>query len=87
MTAEAPSGRTGVIWGVLAVLLPLGTLASAVFVYGLLGLWSSHAYLLDGALLLLGGAATVFLMLLLAGILYRIDRLRGDVRRKVKLFE
>jgi hypothetical protein len=79
--------RTGVIWGVLGLLLLIGTVAAAFFVYGLLGLWSTHAYLLDGAILVGGGATAVFVLLLIAGILYRIDRFRGAVHRRVELFE
>jgi CHASE2 domain-containing sensor protein len=76
---------TAALWGLLAVLLVLGTVALATFVYGLLGL-------LAGGWLdlvpLVGGAFGSFLVFLLtAGILYRVDRYRGAAKRRVELFE
>ncbi len=82
----APVYRTGWLWGVLALLLTIGTAASAFVVYGVLGV-------LGGKLLpylpaaIGGGFVTVIALLLLTGMLYRIDRLRGVPHREVRLFE
>lgn len=86
-SGEAPNYHTGVIWGVLGLLLVLGTVASATTVYAFLGLVSSNQYLLDGLLFVVAAGASVFLIMLIAGILYRIDRLRGVPHRRVELFE
>lgn len=85
--AAPPTYRTGVIWGVLALLLTLGTVSAAFFVYGVTELVATQQYLWDGFLLLVGAGASVFLLLLIAGILYRIDRLRGTPHRRIELFE
>ena len=87
MSAEAPKYRTGVIWGVLTLLMVLGTVAAATTVYAFLGLVGSNQYLLDGLLFVVAAGASVFLIMLIAGILYRIDRLRGVPHRRVELFE
>ena len=86
-TTPRPKFRTGVIWGLLALFLTLGTAAAGFFVWGLAGLLSTHAYLLDGVVMVLGAFTAVYLMLLIVGILYRIDRLRGVPHRRVELFE
>lgn len=85
--ASPPKYRTGVIWVLLAVFLTLGTVAAGFFVWGLDGLWSTHQYLPDGVVMALGAFVAVYLMLLIVGILYRIDRLRGVPHRRVDLFE
>jgi hypothetical protein len=86
-SGEAPGFKTGVIWAVLSVLLVLGTAASAFFVWALLGLLAGPAYLFDGIVLVAAAFAAVYVLLLIAGILYRIDRLRGVPHRRVELFE
>ena len=85
--SPAPQYRTGVIWGVLALLLTLGTVAAALFVFALTNLVATHQYVWDGLLLFVGASAAIFLLMLIAGILYRIDRLRGVPHRRVELFE
>jgi hypothetical protein len=86
-SAEAPGYRTGVIWAVLAVLLVLGTVASASVVYGVVGLFTNRSYVLNIAVVGVGAFGAVFVLLLIAGIMYRIDRLRGVPHRRVELFE
>jgi len=83
--SDRPKWRTGVIWGVLAVLLVFGSVGAATFVYGLTwvlaGAWV-------GVIFAAVGAFVAFLaFLFMAGILYRIDRYRGVNGRRVELFE
>jgi hypothetical protein len=82
-----PRYRTGALWGILALFLLLGTVSAAFFVYGITDLLSTGRLLRDG--LIAAGAAVVasFFMLLITGILYRVDRLRGVPHRTVRLFD
>ena len=87
MGSEAPRYRTGWLWVVLTLLLLVGTVASAFVVYGLSD-WAGTGRWFPDALEALGGAVVAFLALLfLAGMLYRVDRLRGVPHRTVNLFE
>jgi hypothetical protein len=90
--SSEPSGskaefHTGIVWGILGLLLLFGTVASGFVVYGFLGLVGTHEYLVNGIILVVSGAFAVVVILLMAGILYRIDRLRGTPHRRVELFE
>jgi hypothetical protein len=83
--AAAPLWRTGSLWGVLAVLLVVGALGSAGLVYGLLAVLGGA---LLGAVEAGVGAGVAFLaFLFMVGILYRVDRYRGAVGRRVELLE
>lgn len=82
-----PKYRTGVIWLVLSVLLGAGTVAAAFFVWGLTGLFGSGPIVLDVAAIVLGAGVALYVMMLLAGVLYRIDRLRGVPHRRIEIFE
>jgi hypothetical protein len=84
---EPPVYRTGWLWAILTGLLVLGTVASAFVVYGVTDLAVAGAW--GWALVaILGGAGVATLaLLLLAGMLYRVDRLRGVPHRTVNLFE
>ena len=86
-TSEAPPARTGVIWVVLAILLTFGTVGAAFFVWGLTDLYSMGRYVIDVPAMVGGAAVACFTMLLITGILYRIDRLRGVPHRRIELFE
>jgi len=82
---ERPVWRTGSLWAILGVLLVLGAVGVAAFVYGVLAV-------LAGALLGApeagaGLSVAVLAFLFMAGILYRVDRYRGAVGRRVELFE
>lgn len=79
--------RTGVLWGVLLLLLMFGTLASAGAVWSATDLLASRHYGFDLIALALTSFAAIVLFLLLVGILYRVDRLRGVPHRRVALFE
>ena len=82
---DRPKWRTNVIWGILAVLLVVGSVGAATFVYGLSGLLAG-AWV--GAIIAAVGAFVAFLaFLFMAGLLYRIDRYRGVNGRRVELFE
>jgi len=82
-----PRPRTGTLWLVLAFLLFVGTVASAFLVYGVTGLAAGAAVLPDLPIAIVGGFIALFALLMLAGILYRVDRLRGVPHREVRLFE
>ncbi|MGI0132864.1 MAG: hypothetical protein ACREDK_07245 [Thermoplasmata archaeon] len=79
--------RTGWLWGILALFLMLGTVAAAFVVYGLTDLWSTGRWFPDLPITLAAGFAATFLLLLITGILYRVDRLRGVPHRQVRLFD
>jgi hypothetical protein len=79
--------RTGWIWAILTFFLVIGTVASAFVVYGATDLLPAGD-LAGGALaIVLGLGVAVLAFLFLAGLLYRIDRLRGVPHRTVRLFE
>ena len=84
--ADPPRYRTGWLWLVLAFLLVVGTVASAFVVYGFLGVLNGELlpYLPIG---IGAGVVAALALLLLTGMLYRVDRLRGVPHREVRLFE
>jgi hypothetical protein len=83
----APQYRTGALWGVLGVLLVLGTVGAAGVAYGASILLSDGSWAV--ALVGIGGGGVVagISFLLMVGILYRVDRYRGVLHREVPLFE
>jgi hypothetical protein len=82
---ERPVWKTGTLWGVLAVLLVIGTVGSATAVYGALALVGG-AWL--GAVIVGVGAVVALLaFLFILGVLYRVDRYRGALGRRIELFE
>lgn len=83
----APTYRTGWLWAVLTVLLIFGTVASAAVVYGFAQLWTGGSWVTAAASVAIGLFGATICFLLLAGMLYRIDRLRGVPHRTVRLFE
>jgi hypothetical protein len=83
----APDYRTGTLWGVLCLLLILGTVASALVIWAISNAVVTGDYVFDGAVMLGGAFAAIFFFLLLSGILYRVDHLRGVAHRRVMLFE
>jgi len=87
VTDEPPKYGTGALWGVLTVLLLMGTVASAFVVWGVTDLFGAGRYLWDAAALGVGGFLAALAFLLIAGILYRVDRIRGVLARRVELFE
>ena len=82
---EQPVWRTGALWGILAVLLVLGAVGSATFVYGLLAVLGGTIVGIAAAAL--GAVVAILALLFMIGILYRVDRYRGAVGRKVEFFE
>lgn len=87
MTEAAPRYHTGPLWVVLTLLLLGGTVAAAFFVYGLLDLFGTGRLLLDVPIVVVAGFLATFFLLLVTGILYRVDRFRGVPHREVRLFE
>ena len=83
--SKTPVWKTGTLWGVLAVLLIVGTLGAATFVFGLLGVIAGDPYFL--LVLGLGGLVAALAFLFMAGVLYRVDRYRGANERRVEFFE
>lgn len=82
-----PKYRTGWLWAILTLLLVLGTAGSAFVVYGATGAATSGDWF-PGVPVALGGAVVAILsLMLLAGMLYRVDRLRGVPHRVVRIFE
>ncbi len=91
-SATAPASaagpyKTGWLWGVLTILLAIGTAASAGVVYGVSLLVLGGNVYAGFAAILIGFSGALLSFLLLAGMLYRIDRLRGVPHRTVTLFE
>ncbi|MCI4365924.1 MAG: hypothetical protein L3K10_07715 [Thermoplasmata archaeon] len=82
---ERPNWPTGVLWGILAVLLVFGSSGTATVVYGVAGALSGQLWYLVAVPVGAGVAALSFLFI--AGILYRVDRYRGVNDRRVELFE
>jgi hypothetical protein len=84
-SVETPKWPTGVLWGILAVFLVLGTSGSAAVVFGLSGAASGQVW--DLIAVPVGVVVAVLSFLFMAGILYRVDRYRGVTGRRVELFE
>ena len=82
---ETPTWTTGTLWGILAILLVFGAVGSATFVYGLLGALAGAW--IDLAVAAFGALVAFLALLFMIGILYRVDRYRGAVGRRVQLFE
>ena len=88
MSDPAPGPyRTGWLWGILALLLAIGTAAAAFVVYGVTQLLATGDWLVDVPAFIGGAVVASLSMLLITGILYRVDRLRGTPHREVPLFE
>jgi hypothetical protein len=88
MSEAAPrTYRTGWLWAVLTLLLLLGTVSAAFVVYGFTDLLDTGRFFPDLLIMGVAGAAAVFFMLLLTGMLYRVDRLRGVSHRRIEIFE
>ncbi|HTW39670.1 MAG TPA: hypothetical protein VMF04_02275 [Thermoplasmata archaeon] len=82
---ETPVWKTGWLWGILSVLLLVGTVGAATFVYGITGLAVGDGYAVITTVL--GGFVAVLAFLFMAGVLYRVDKYRGTPQRRVELFE
>jgi hypothetical protein len=85
--APPPPLRTGTLWLVLAFFLFLGTLAAAFFVWGVTSLLSTGQPLPYLPIALVAAVAASVAMLLITGMLYRVDRIRGTATRRIELFE
>jgi hypothetical protein len=83
----APKYRYGTLWGVLTLLLLGGIVSSAFVVYGLTDLFTTGRVLLDVTIVVVGGFLCSVMLLLIIGILYRVDRVRGVPHRRIELFD
>ena len=83
--ATTPTWNTRPLWGILAVLLVVGTLGAATFVFGVLGVVGGSLLSLVWATV--GAVLAGLSFLFMAGILYRVDRYRGIPHRRIDLFE
>ena len=81
----SPSWNTGSLWGLLALLLVVGTVGGATFVYGVLGVLGGQP--LYGIAVAIGFVVAFLDFLFMAGVLYRVDRYRGANQRRIELFE
>jgi len=82
-----PKYRYGTLWGVLALFLLGGIVSSAFVVYGLTDLFTTGRYFLDVPIILGGAFVCSVMLLLIIGILYRVDRVRGVPHRRIELFD
>ncbi len=84
-TAKPADAKTGALWGVLLALLVFGAVGAATCVDGVLGAISGAW---TGVVIAAFGALVAFLALLfMIGVLYRVDRYRGALGRRVPFFE
>jgi hypothetical protein len=79
--------RDGWLWGMLALLVLVGTVASGFVVWAVLSIGSARTLLLYLPVAVAGVFVAAVSMLLLTGMLYRVDRLRGVPHREVRMFE
>ncbi len=84
-SGTTPTWNTGPLWGLLAVLLVLGTVGAATFVFGVLGVVGGDS--LYWIAVAIGGVVAFLDFLFMAGILYRVDRYRGANARRIEFFE
>jgi hypothetical protein len=87
--SEVPAAkyRYGTLWGVLALFLLGGVVSAAFVVYGLTDLFTTGHALWDIPIILVGGFVSSVMLLLIIGILYRVDRVRGVPHRRIELFD
>ena len=83
----SPQYRYGTLWGVLALFLFGGVISSAFVVYGLTDLFTTGRVLLDVPIVLASAFVCSVMLLLIIGILYRVDRVRGVPHRRIELFD
>ena len=75
------------LWTILLLLSLGGTVSATYVVWGLSDLLTTGRYLLDVPVAVIAGFFAALCVLLVTGILYRVDRLRGVPHREVALFE
>lgn len=79
--------RTRIFWYVLTGIFFAGLAFTILGFWALTNLYSGGFWLLWVPVGLLGLAGMIFCMLLTLGVLYRVDRLRGNLVRRIRLFE
>lgn len=92
-TGQAPAGkvppksRTRIFWYVLTGIFLVGLVFTILGFWALTNLFSGGYWWMWVPVGLVGLAGMIFCMLLTLGILYRVDRLRGNLVRRIKMFE
>jgi hypothetical protein len=84
---EEPKPRTRIFWWVLTGIFLAGLASTVLGLWALSNLYSGGLWLLWVPVGLLGLAGMIYCMLLTLGVLYRVDRLRGNLVRRIELFE
>lgn len=82
-----PQFRTGALWGVLAILLVVGTVAAAAVVYGVTNWLLGGTWWIALLTIGVGAVVSVIALMLMVGVLYRVDRFRGTPHKEMRLFE
>ena len=85
--SSKPKYKTGWLWAILLLFMAAGTISATYVVWGLSNLVLTGQYLIDIPVAVGASVATIVCVLFTAGILYRVDRLRGVPHREVALFE
>ncbi len=85
--AEPPRVRTWVIWVVLTLLALAGMACGIAGAEAFASALGGGAVALMLTLGVLGSAGFVFFLYLTLGVVYRLDRLRNPLSRRIRLFE
>lgn len=85
--ARLAAKKTRIFWWVLTGIFLAGLGCTIVGFWALSNLYSGGLLLLWIPVGLLGLAGMIYCMLLTLGVLYRVDRLRGNLVRRIRLFE
>ncbi len=82
-----PRYKTRVLWGVLSGLFLVGLVSFLVGLYALSVAWGGGTALVWLPVGIAGMIGALFCLLLTLGVVYRVDRLRGNLTRRVEMFE
>lgn len=83
--AERPKTRW--YWIVLTALALIGIAFVALGVWALGFGLGGGSWIISAPLALVGFVGFVFVLLLTMGLVYRVDKMRGDLTRRIELFE
>lgn len=79
--------KTRIFWYVLTGIFLVGLVFTILGFWALTNLYAGGLWALWVPVGLVGLAGMIFCMLLTLGVLYRVDRLRGNLVRRIRLFE
>lgn len=85
--AKAARARNRLFWYVLTGIFLVGLVFTILGFWALTNLYSGGFWLIWIPVGLVGLAGMIYCALLTLGVLYRADRLRGNLVRRIKLFE